>query len=46
MLEQKPQLTRWGVFSSSEDQKGDRLKALLMSQLEVMSRELGQLKGA
>jgi predicted unusual protein kinase regulating ubiquinone biosynthesis (AarF/ABC1/UbiB family) len=34
-----------GVFSSSA-QSDERLKTLLMSQLEVLSRELGQLKGS
>jgi predicted unusual protein kinase regulating ubiquinone biosynthesis (AarF/ABC1/UbiB family) len=37
-----------GVFSGAEpeDKKGERLKLLLMSQLKVLSTELGQLKGS
>ena len=34
-----------GLFASEEDQEG-RLRSLLMGQVEVLTRELGQLKGS
>jgi predicted unusual protein kinase regulating ubiquinone biosynthesis (AarF/ABC1/UbiB family) len=35
-----------GSLFSSENEQADRLKSLLTSQLEVLARELGQLKGS
>lgn len=35
-----------GSLFTAESEQGDRVKALLISQLEVMSRELGTLKGS
>ncbi len=35
-----------GSIFASEESKGDRLKALVLSQVDLLSRELGELKGS
>src|ERR1700745_3150730 len=44
--EAKPASHAMGSLFSPESEQSERVKALLMAQLEVLSRELGQLKGS